>query len=111
VAYSMSKKSIHVCVRRPGGGLESENTTMFVLLHELAHISTDRYGHSPQFWSNMRFLLELAEVTGSYAYQDFDNEVVTYCGRKLAASPLSCVKNRACRSELKEPKKNPSAQV
>lgn len=100
VAYSVAKDTIHVCVRAPGGGLESENTGMFVLLHELAHIATDKYGHPPEFWSNMRFLLELAEATGSYKYENFDTSLVTYCGRKLAASPLSCVKNGACGSEI-----------
>ncbi len=115
VAYSVAKDSISVCVRSQGGGavaLEPENTTMFVLIHELAHIGTDKYGHPPEFWSNMRFLLELAEATKSYSYQDFDSETMTYCGRKLAASPLSCVKNGACSSELRpaarrRPKKFP----
>lgn len=100
VAYSVSKDSISVCVRTPGGGLEPENTAMFVLIHELAHIATDKYGHPPEFWANMRFLLELAEATDSYVYQDFDAGVVTYCGRRLAASPLSCVKNGGCGSSL-----------
>lgn len=109
VAYSVAKDSISVCVRAADGGLEPENTTMFVLIHELAHIATDSYGHAPEFWANMRFLLELAEATGSYTYQDFDHDLVTYCGRRLAASPLSCVKNGACGSSLRRVKKNPSA--
>jgi hypothetical protein len=101
VAYSISKDSISVCVKRPDGSMEPENTTMFVLIHELAHIGTDRYGHTSEFWSNMRFLLELAEATGSYSYQDFDSQIISYCGRKLAASPLTCVKKGACNSELR----------
>jgi len=110
VAYSIAKDAISVCVRGSDGALEAENTTMFVLLHELAHIATDKYGHPPEFWANMRFLLELAEATGTYKYQDFDSQIISYCGRKLAASPLSCVKNGACSSELtgKHPKKFPA---
>lgn len=100
VAYSVAKDAISVCVRALDGSLEAENTSMFVLIHELAHIGTDKYGHPPEFWSNMRFLLELAEATGSYSYQDFDMETTTYCGRRLAASPLSCVKNKSCGSLL-----------
>lgn len=100
VAYSVAKDTIYVCVRGEDGSLEPENRTMFVLLHELAHIATDRYGHPPEFWGNMRFLLELAEATGAYKYEDFDKRMTTYCGRKLAASPLSCVKNGSCSSEL-----------
>lgn len=100
VAFSVSKDSISVCVRDEHGGLESENTCMFVLIHELAHVATDTYGHQPEFWANMRFLLELAELTGSYSYQDFDTVETSYCGRKLAGSPLSCVKKGSCKSEL-----------
>lgn len=101
VAYSIGKGAVSVCVRAPDGSLESENTCMFVLLHELAHVATDTYGHSSQFWANMKFLLELAEATGSYRYQDFDAVETSYCGRRLAASPLSCVKNDTCVSEMR----------
>lgn len=100
VAYSVGKDAISLCVRAPDGSLESENTSMFVLLHELAHVATNTYGHKPEFWANMRFLLELAEATGTYTYQDFDATKTTYCGRALAASPLTCVKSGKCRSEL-----------
>ena len=107
VAYSIAKDSISVCVRAQDGSLEPENTTMFVLIHELAHIGTDKYGHPPEFWGNMRFLLELAEATKSYSYQDFDSQMMTYCGRKLAASPLSCIKQGACSSELRPARRQP----
>jgi hypothetical protein len=102
VAYSVGKDAIHLCVRsaEEAGGLEPENTSMFVLMHELAHLATDEYGHPPEFWSNMRFLLELAERTGSYAYQDFEANRVSYCGHAMASSPLTCVKSGACVSQL-----------
>ena len=104
VAYSLGKDAISVCVRTPDNGgpsaLESENTGMFVLLHELAHVATDEYGHTPSFWANMKLLLELAEATGHYTYEDFDAKVTSYCGRRLAMSPLTCVKSKTCKSEL-----------
>jgi hypothetical protein len=103
VAYSVGKGAISVCVRRPGGGLEPENTSMFVLLHELGHVATDSYGHRPEFWANMKFLLEVAEAVGSYAYENFEHGDRSYCGRALTTSPLSCVKNRECASELRRP--------
>lgn len=101
VAYSVGKDAVSVCVRSADGGLETENTAMFVLVHELAHVATDTYGHKPEFWANMKFLLELAERTGTYTYQDFDAGTVTYCGRPLTASPLTCVKAGKCKSELR----------
>jgi hypothetical protein len=101
VAFSIGKGDISVCVRREDGSLEPENTTMFVLLHELAHVATDTYGHRPEFWANMQFLMELAEAVGSYTYEDFDARVSSYCGKPLTGSPLACVKNRRCDSELR----------
>lgn len=101
VAYSMGKDTVSLCLRDAATGeLEAENTSMFVLLHELAHVATDEYGHPPQFWTNMKFLLELAEKTGSYVYQDFDRISASYCGRPLTGSPLTCVKRKTCGSEL-----------
>lgn len=102
IAYSVAKDSVYVCVRARDdpGRLEDMNTCMFVLLHELAHVATDSYGHEPEFWANMRFLLELAEATGFYEYQDFDNTRVSYCGKELGGSPLACVKDGSCPSQL-----------
>ena len=100
VAFSLDKSSIHVCLRDAGGRLEDLNTSMFVLLHELAHVATDDYGHSPAFWDNMRFLLELAEQLGLYRYEDYGAGQVTFCGHPLGASPLTCVKDRTCTSLL-----------
>lgn len=98
VAFSVDKSSIHVCVRHRNGHIEDLNATMFVLIHELAHVATRDYGHSPEFWANMRFLLELAERAGVYRYEN--HESATFCGHPLGASPLTCVKNRTCTSTL-----------
>lgn len=102
IAYAVAKDSIHVCIRTKADPavLESVNTCMFVLLHELAHIASDGWGHKPEFWANMRFLLELAEATGHYTYEDFEAVETTYCGRRLASSPLTCVKRGTCASQL-----------
>ena len=100
IAYSIGKDSVYVCVRGASGQLDDINTCMFVLLHEIAHIATDSWGHTDDFWDNMKFLLELAEKTGTYTYQDFDASHVTYCGRKLGGSPLKCVKEGTCASTL-----------
>lgn len=100
IAYSIGKDSIYVCVRDEAGRIDDLNTCMFVLVHELGHLATDDWGHPPVFWRNMKFLLELAERTGLYTYQDFDTGKVTYCGRRLGGSPLTCIKNGKCDSEI-----------
>lgn len=101
IAYSVGKDAVFVCVRTAdGAGVEDMNTCMFVLLHELAHVATSDWGHPPVFWSNMRWLLEVAESTGHYVYQDFESTKTTYCGRRLGGNPLTCLKHGACRSEV-----------
>jgi hypothetical protein len=100
IAYSIGKDAVYVCVRDADGLVDDLNTCTFVLLHELAHVATDKWGHPPEFWKNMRYLLEVAEQTGYYSYQSFEKEHVTYCGRPIASSPLTCVKDGSCPSAL-----------
>lgn len=100
VAFSIDKQSIHVCLRDRHGAIEDLNTSMFVLIHELAHVATADYGHSQEFWANMRFLLELAERLGIYKYEDYDGSATTFCGHSLGSSPLTCVKRGTCASSL-----------
>lgn len=100
VAYSISKKSIFICVRAEDGvSIADFNTCIFVLIHELAHVATNNWGHTEEFWNNMQFLLEAAEAAGFYTYQNFGEKIETYCGRKLTLSPLTCLKQGQCRSQ------------
>lgn len=100
VAFSVDKSSISVCLRDSQGRIEDLNTSMFVLLHELAHVATADYGHSRQFWDNMQFLLEVAEALGLYVYENYDAAATTFCGHPVGASPLTCVKTGGCKSQL-----------
>jgi hypothetical protein len=100
VAYSLGKTTIHVCVREKDGTLADNNSAIFVLLHELAHVATISYGHTNLFWKNMRFLLELAEYLGYYKHTDHAEKTAMLCGRMLGPSPLTCVKSSTCKSEL-----------
>jgi hypothetical protein len=107
IAYSMNKNDVHVCVRcddAPDGQLEDMNTSTYVLLHELAHVATDEYGHTPEFWRTMRWFLEVAEDAGMYEFQDFATTPVRFCGKALGNNVLSCVKEKRCEPLLK-PKK------
>jgi hypothetical protein len=100
VAYSLDKNSVAVCVRsRDGGAIETMNRSMFVLLHEFAHIATPELGHTPAFWRNMKVLLEMADRLGVYR-DDEHLPDATYCGHPLGISPMSCVRERTCSSTL-----------
>jgi hypothetical protein len=101
VAYSVGKNSIYICVREKDGTLANYNTSLFVLLHELAHVATDTYGHTKTFWKNMKYLLELADELDVYTYVDHDAQTEMLCGKTLGTNPLSCVKNKTCVSEVR----------
>lgn len=101
VAYSVGKNSIYICVREKNGALANYNTSLFVLLHELAHVATDTYGHTKEFWKNMKYLLELAEELDVYTYVDHDAQTEMLCGKTLGTNPLSCVKRNTCASEVR----------
>lgn len=100
LAYSLNKDSIYVCLREANGSLADENTATFVLIHELAHIATHSYGHTPEFWNNMKYLLEVAETLGFYRYVHHGKTPTTLCGHQLGASPLTCVREKTCSSTL-----------
>ena len=103
IAYSMNKRDVYVCVRSPQSGkLEPVNTSMYVLLHEIAHVATDTYGHPPEFWVNFRWFLEVAEKLGMYSYEDFDRAQVTFCGHTLGNNVLRCLKEKKCPSLLRK---------
>lgn len=99
VAYTVGKRTVAVCVRDKNGDLGDVETCMFVLIHELAHIATEEYGHTPAFWAHMRFLLEAAEETKFYTYQAFEKAPQPYCGHAISTSPLTCLKKKTCTSE------------
>lgn len=100
IAYSLNKRSIHICIRQENGRIEDPQVAMYVLLHEAAHVATDTYGHTKTFWKNFQFLLELSEKLGVYRYQDFTHKATTYCGHKLGKNVMHCVKHQQCSSVL-----------
>jgi hypothetical protein len=101
IAYTENKRNVYVCIRGSNGDLDHVNTCMYTLLHELAHICTDDWGHTDTFWDNFKFLLELAVKAGVYRYTTYTDET-TYCGHFVGRSPLSCVNTKKCTSELSQ---------
>ena len=101
IAFSLNKNDVYVCVRSPSTGLiEDYNTSVYVLLHEIAHVATDTYGHPPEFWTNMRWFLEVAERMKMYTYEDFDTVQTTFCGHTLGNNVMRCLKTKKCKSLL-----------
>ena len=60
---------------------------MFVAIHELAHVASEKIGHSNEFWSNFKFLLVNAKEIGIYDPVDYKKKQVNYCGMQISDSP------------------------
>jgi hypothetical protein len=91
-SYSENKgERIVVCLRdkiRPPYPFVSENTVMFVLLHEMAHLMTDSIGHTPEFWTNFRKILQDCMKNGEYTPTNYNQSPTEYCGMTISDTPL-----------------------
>ena len=90
VAYSVNKgDELSICIReKETENFIDHNTIIFVAVHELAHIMTESTGHTPEFWDNMKYLLENAIEIGVYNYVDYSNNPIIYCGQEINSTPL-----------------------
>ena len=91
-SYSENKgEKLVICLRdktkEPYPFVE-ENTVMFVLIHEMAHLMTSSIGHTPEFWNNMRVLLHDCVKLGIYKAVNYSKNPVHYCGMTITDTPL-----------------------
>lgn len=63
------------------------NTMMFVAIHELGHVCSKTVGHNKEFWTNFRWLLEIAEKEGFYTPVDYGKQPQEYCGMMITDNP------------------------
>lgn len=92
-SYSENKgQRIVVCLRdktkAPGYPLVDENTIMFVMLHEMAHLMTQTIGHTQEFWTNFRRILHDAVQVGIYSPVNYAQQPTPYCGMTITDSPI-----------------------
>ncbi len=73
IAFNVNKGyEIHICLDG-----KKVNGAMYVLLHELAHITVEEYDHSERYWRHFKKLREHAASLGIY---NPGNEI-EYCGQ------------------------------
>jgi hypothetical protein len=90
-SYSVNKgEKIVFCIRQKD---ENEsfvdlNTITFVAIHELAHIMTKSVGHTEEFWTNFKLLLEESIIIGVYTKEKYSENPKEYCGIKVTDSPI-----------------------
>ena len=90
VAYSVNKgEELSICIRdKETEKFIDKNTVLFVAIHELSHIMSKENGHTDEFWSNMKYLLEEASKIGVYTAIDYSKTPVMYCGMKIDNTPM-----------------------
>ena len=90
VAHSVDKgRELSICIRdKDTNAFIDTNTVHFVAIHELAHLMTVATGHPPEFWKNMKYLLEHAESIGLYTRVNYAESPVNFCGMEIDSSPL-----------------------
>jgi len=71
------------------GKLNDENDAFFVILHELAHVMSDTYGHGDEFKKNFNFIIKLAIKLKLWKDKNYNIEPVDYCGIKVTSSPCT----------------------
>ena len=72
-SYSLNKgDAIYLCLRNINNKLHNENTIFFVMMHELAHIMTNDWKHSPEFWGNFKLLTSNAIKYNIYNYINYN---------------------------------------
>lgn len=92
-SYSENKgQKIVVCLRdktrAPEYPLIDENTVMFVMLHEMAHLMTETIGHTQEFWLNFKRILGDAVQVGIYHPVNYAHTPTPYCGMVISDSPI-----------------------
>ena len=89
-SYSVNKgESIVFCLRSRDSeqNLHDVNLLMYVALHELAHVSTIKYGHTETFKKVFAFLVRIAMFLNLYKKINFSHKTpVRYCGLDITES-------------------------
>jgi hypothetical protein len=88
VAFTVNKDTIEICVKGPkDGSINGLDESLVVILHELAHVITPSFGHTKEFWDNLKFLEENAFTCDEF-FQS--NEIrkgskFSFCGEQFHA--------------------------
>jgi hypothetical protein len=88
-AYTRNKgASVSLCI--PDNPEEHNiQIATYILTHELAHIASKSWHHTPEFKRNFRKLLTLATVSNVYKDQRFSaTNPGNFCGETIRHSPI-----------------------
>ena len=87
-AYTINKGNIYLCILTKNK-FNDENDAFFVILHELAHVMSNSYGHGEEFKTNFNFIVKLAVKLNLWKPAQYENKPVDYCGVTVTQSPCT----------------------
>jgi len=85
-AYTQNKGNIYICLIT-NDKFNDENDAFFVILHELAHVMSDSYGHGDEFKKNFDFIVKLAVKLNLWKPKKYEEDNTDYCGVIVTSSP------------------------
>jgi len=89
-SYTINKGELMaLCLRHKKGDhpFHDYNTLQFVMIHEMAHITSISEGHNQEFINNFRFLLREAKTLGYYEPINYSTSPINYCGIQVTNNP------------------------
>ena len=89
-SYSVNKgEELFICLRNTDENFSfaDNNTIIFTICHELAHVCNKTIGHPPEFWDWMKVILESTEDVGLYTPIDYEKNPANYCGMVISSTP------------------------
>lgn len=79
-SYTLNKQTIFMC-----SDFRRANVSMYVYLHEVAHVLDHNNGHGASFHAIFRELVQVASDCGVYKIEDYATRPVDYCGFQLSS--------------------------
>lgn len=94
--YTINKGQIICICCEKNGNIVDETEAYFVVLHELAHVMSNEYGHGPEFQRNFDFITKFAVKHNLWKQKDYSKENTDICGVNVTSGPCdngACSKN------------------
>jgi hypothetical protein len=88
-SYTTNKgENMYICLRSlENSSIENLEILKFVVLHELAHVATDAWGHDTSFWVSFKWVLQQAAAAGIYKPVNYGVTPIRYCGMDVNYNP------------------------
>ena len=89
ISYSSNKNTIYISLRNNNNSFSQDNNTLyFIIMHELSHILSTSYGHTTEFWTIYKNILQIAINNNLYIYKNYNKYPVYYSNFIINTTPI-----------------------